>query len=318
MNYFKGDIIKTEAAVLYEQNKPLVIEKLEIPPLQQGQALVKILFTGICGTTINEMRGIKGPDKYLPHCIGHEASGIIEKTGPGVTKIKNGDYVVLSWIKGLGLDTPCCTYLKNNVKINSGAITTFNKFSVVSENRIVKIPNEIPPDVAALLGCAFPTGAGIIKNILKVKSTDKLAIFGTGGVGLSAIMFANTVGCSNIIAIDIYDKKLELAKEVGATDIINAKKDDVIGRIKELTNSQGVDYSVESSGDKTVMEMAFGAIRNGGTTVIAGNLKKDEKICIDPYGLINGKKILGTWGGETEPDNDIPFYSELYLNAKIK
>lgn len=310
--------MKTKAAILYEQNKPLVIKEIETPPLSRGQVLVKILYTGICRTQINEMLGVKGQDKYLPHCLGHEASGIVEESGPGVKKVKKGDYVVLTWIKGLGTDVPSCTYSIGDNKINSGAITTFNEYSVISENRIVKIPKSIPPDIAALLGCAVPTGAGMLKNDLKTKPDDSVAVFGVGGVGLSAILYASAITCSKVIAVDIYDSKLKLAKECGATHIINAKKEDPLARIKELTNNQGVDCAIESSGVKEIMEIAFEAIKNSGTAVIAGNIKKGEKISIDPYGLINGKKIIGTWGGATKPDEEIPFYAQLYLDGKLK
>lgn len=310
--------MKTKAAVLYEQNKPLVIEEIEVPSLGNGQVLVKILYTGICRTQVNEMRGVKGPDKFLPHCMGHEASGIIEEVGPKVIKVKKGDYVVLTWIKGSGKDVPSCQYSLGEKKINSGAITTFNKYSVVSENRVVKISKEVPHDIVALLGCAVPTGAGMVKNTLKTTPENSLAVFGVGGVGLSAILYANSINCSKIIAIDINENKLELAKECGATHTINAQKEDALTKIKELTDNQGVEQAIESSGVKDVMETAFEALRKGGTMVLAGNVKKGEKIAIDPYGLINGKKILGTWGGETNTDEDLPFYARQYLNGTLK
>ena len=161
--------MKTKAAVLYETNKPLVIEEVEIPKLKDGQVLVKVLFSGVCGSQLNEIKGLKGEDKYLPHLLGHEGSGIVEEVGSKVTKVKKGDYVVLCWIKGSGLDAPSCQYTKDNIKINSGAITTFNQYSIISENRLFKIPKEVPPYVAALLGCAIPTGAGIIKNEIRKK-----------------------------------------------------------------------------------------------------------------------------------------------------
>ena len=264
------------------------------------------------------MIGIKGPDRYLPHCVGHEASGIVHEIGPGVTKVKKGDYVALTWIKGNGLDVPSCTYSKDDITINSGAITTFNEFSVISENRIVKASNDISPDIVALLGCAVPTGAGMVKNSLSMKPENTLVVFGVGGVGLSAILFANAIDCSNIIAVDIDDKKLKLANEFGAMHIINSKKEDPITRIKELTDNKGVDFAIESSGVKEAMETAFDVITNSGVAVIAGNIRIGRKICIDPYNLIKGKKIIGTWGGETKPDEDIPFYEKLYLDGKLK
>lgn len=330
--------MKTKAAVLYEIDKPLVIEELELPPLKEGQVLVKILFSGICHSQINEIKGLKGEDKYLPHLLGHEGSGIVEEVGEGVTKVKKGDYVVLSWIKGEGLNNPSSQYLKDDLIINSGAITTFNQLSVISENRIFKIPHEVPPKVAALLGCAIPTGAGIIKNELKLRRDENessenesnengsneseesksIAIFGIGGIGLSALLYAASLNCKKIIAVDINEKKLEFAKELGATKVINPVQEDPIEQIKELTAGKGVDYSVESSGVRKVMETAFSAINDQGTTIIAGNLKFGEKIAIDPFDLIKGKKIFGTWGGKTKPDEDIVYYAERYLQGELK
>ena len=310
--------MKMKAAVLYELNKPLVIEELEIPPLGRGQVLVKILYTGICRTQINEMKGVKGPDKYLPHTLGHEASGIVEDIGQGVTKVEKGDYVVLHWMKGSGLDAPSTQYLLGDKKINSGAITTFNEYSVISENRMTKIPREVPPDVASIIGCAVLTGSGMIKNNLKTKPENTLAVFGVGGLGTSAVLLASAIGCPIIIAVDIHDNKLKLAEECGATHTINAAKEDPVAKIKEITNGQGVDQAVESSGIKSVVETAFESIRYGGTLVFAGNIKKGEKICLDPWDLINGKKIFGTYGGAARPDEDIPYYVTLYLEGKLK
>lgn len=332
--------MKTKAAILYELNKPLRIEEVEIPLLGYGQVLVRILFSSVCQTQVNEMKGIKGPDKYLPHMMGHEASALVQETGPGVTRVKPNDYVVLSWLKGPGLEAPSTQYSLGSKKINSGAITTFNEFSIISENRITKIPNEVPADVAALLGCAVPTGAGMVKNTLKAEPGSSIAVFGLGGVGLSAVMYASTVGCKPIIAVDIHDSKLRLAQELGATHTINAAREPTLEVIRGITGV-GVDYAIESSGVKEVMELAFEStkfidyaiksssltksmehatksIKLGGTTVLAGNIRKGEKVAIDPYALMAGKKILGTWGGETKTDEDIPFYAEEYLMGRLK
>lgn len=325
--------MKIKAAVLYELNKPLVIEELETQALGQGQVLVKVLYSGVCQTQLNEVKGLKGPDKYLPHTLGHEASGIVEEAGPGVTRVRPGDYVVLSWIKGPGLEASSsqyksCSdrivqsaaadlYLHGRQKINSGAITTFSTFSVVSENRITKIPGNVPPDVAALLGCAVPTGAGMVKNTLKAVPGSSIAVFGLGSVGLSAVMFASMAGCAKIIAVDILDSKLELAKKVGATHVINSLNDNPLEKVRAITGS-GADYAVESSGVREVMELAFEAVRLGGTAVLAGNIRSGEKIAIDPYALVSGKKIVGTWGGETRTDVDIPFYAGLYLQGRLR
>jgi S-(hydroxymethyl)glutathione dehydrogenase/alcohol dehydrogenase len=310
--------MKTKAAVLYKTNKSLIIEELEIPELQFGQVLVKILYSGICHSQLNEIKGLKGEDKYLPHTLGHEGSGIVKNIGKGVTLVKPGDFVILSWIKGPGLDAPSSYYIKDGEKkINSGAISTFTQFAIISENRLTKITSKMPPDKAALLGCAVPTGAGIVMNTLKVKEDNSIAIFGIGGVGLSALFAAVAMNCKRIIAIDINDQKLKIAEKLGATYTINPKHIDVLDLIKDITDGVGVDYAVEAAGVKETMELAFESIRTTGTAVIAGNLKQNEKISIDPFDLIKGKRLLGSWGGETKPEHDIPLYVEMYLSGKM-
>ena len=310
--------METKAAILYETGKPLVVETLRIPKLKDGQVLVKILYSGVCRSQLNEIKGLKGEDRFLPHLLGHEGSGIVADIGAGVTKVKKGDYVVLSWMKGNGMDVVSCQYSNGDAKINSGAITTFSEYSVISENRVFRISKEVAPEIAALLGCAVPTGAGIVKNTIGLKKENTIAIFGIGGIGSSALLYAGSLGCVKIIAIDVSDFKLDFAKEIGATDKINPNEEDVILRIQEITEGRGVDYAIESSGIKEVMELAFASIKNQGTAIIAGNLKFGEKISIDPFDLIKGKKILETWGGETHPERDIPIYVDLYISGKLK
>lgn len=311
--------MKTKAAILYQINRPLQIEELIIPELKTGQVLVKVAYSGICRSQSNEILGLKGEDKFLPHTLGHEGSGIVQAVGEGVSKVKPNDHVVLTWIKGDGMDVPSCTYLKGNETINSGAISTFNVITVVSENRLVPIPKDMPLDKAALLGCAIPTGAGIVLNTIKPKPESSLAVFGVGGVGMSSIIAAKIMRCNQIIAVDIHEHKLQIARKIGATETINAAKDDPVSAIMDLTDGCGADYAVEAAGFKQTMEKAFMSIKySGGLLVIAGNLSHKEKISIDPFELIKGKRIVGTWGGETQPDKDIPWYAKLYLTGKLK
>ena len=192
------------------------------------------------------------------------------------------------------------------------------EYAVISENRLIVIPDEMPFNEAALLGCAIPTGAGVIKNNINLKKDNSVSIFGIGGIGASALLYASAIGCLKIIAMDVNDRKLEFAMNIGATQTINLKTEDVISRIKEITDNNGTDYAVECSGKKEVMETAFASINNNGTTVIAGNLKYGEKISINPFDLILGKKIIGTWGGETKPDTDIPLYANMFLSGELK
>lgn len=310
--------MKCLAAVLEKINSPLKLLELELPPLKDGQVLVKIAYTGLCQTQLNEVKGKKGADKFLPHTLGHEASGTILQVGSNVNKVKEGDHVVLSWLKGSGCDIPNTQYIHNKQIINSGAISTFMTHAIVSENRVIPICKSISLKEAALLGCALPTGMGIVINQLRMKPGSTIAIFGLGGIGLSALVAAKLLYASHIIAIDVQDHKLEIAKKMGAHDCINASKTDVVSKVLELTSNKGVDYSIEAAGNKHVMETAYKCVRNfGGTCVIAGNISHNEKIEIDPFDLILGKKIIGSWGGESKIDDDINLYSQLLKESKI-
>ena len=150
-----------KAAVLFEIGKPLQIREITSNPLKKGQVLIKILYSGICRSQLMEVQGLRGDDKWLPHLLGHEGSGIVEAIGEGVTKVKPGDEVILTWIKSSGLEADYAIYNYKDSVINSGAVTTFSNYSIVSENRVVKKPVNIPFDLAILFGCALPTGAGI-------------------------------------------------------------------------------------------------------------------------------------------------------------
>ncbi len=311
--------MKTIAAVLQEINKPLIIEELTLSDLQAGQVLVKIAYSGICHSQLNEIQGLKGEDKFLPHTLGHEGSGIVEKIGPGVTKVVPGDHVVLTWIKGSGLDVMSSKYLRfDGSIINSGAISTFLTKAVISENRVVKIPEGVSLKEAALLGCAIPTGAGIVINTANVSSGKTIAVFGMGGIGLSALLAVKIKGASTIIAIDISEDRLKLASLLGATHTLNAKEENVLEGILKITRGKGVDYAIESAGKKETMEMAFKSVRDtGGLCVVAGNLSYGQTIQIDPFDFIKGKRMIGTWGGETLPDRDIPMYANWVVSGKI-
>lgn len=308
--------MKTTAAVLTQLNAPLEILELEVPPLKRGQVLVDIHYSGLCHAQINEWRGIKGEDPFLPHTLGHEGSGIVLDIGEGVTKVKPGDCVVLSWIKGSGIDVPNTTYkTRDGSIVNSGAISTFLQHAVISENRVIPINNTTPLREAALLGCAIPTGAGIVMNDMKVKENESIVIFGVGGIGLSALLAASQVKAYPIVAIDIHDDKLLLAKKMGATETIHAKKCDVSLELASIFKGKGADYSLESAGKQEAMEAAFHCIRPfGGYCVLAGNLPKGRKIEIDPFELIRGKRVSGSWGGSSSIDKDIPNYVNLFVD----
>ncbi len=311
--------MKTLAAVLYEINRPLVLEELLMPELKEGQVLVEIAYSGICHTQSNEIHGRKGEDKFLPHTLGHEGAGRVLATGEGVKKVKPGDPVVLTWIRGSGYEVPSVKYENGSGRmVNSGAISTFMKKSVVSENRLVKIPDHMPLKEAALLGCAIPTGVGMMLNTIKALPGNSVAIFGVGGIGLSALLAAVMAGAKPIIAVDVVKYKLGKALELGATDTINAAEENVLKIIMEVTNNRGVDFAIEAAGKCESMETAFQSVRDGGgVCVVAGNPPQGERISINPFDLIRGKRIVGTWGGESQPDHDIPTYVDYFLAGKL-
>lgn len=309
--------MKTSAGVLYESNKSLIIEEIDIPHLKKGQLLIKMLATGVCRAQVNERKALKGPDLFLPHLMGHEGVGEVIEIGEGVSKAKKGDYVVLTWIKGRGLEGGASEYSKGKITIHAGPITTFSRYSVISENRVVVIPRDIPPDIASILGCAVPTGIGIVKNTLGVTRGSSIGIFGAGGVGSSSILGAVMVGCKTIIAIDVTQEKLDFAKHLGATHTINAKEEHVLEKIKKISKQNGLDYAIEAAGIKQAMETAFESLNDKGKFAIAGNLKKGETISIVPYDLIKGKSIMGSWGGESDIDSDIPYYAQRYLDRTL-
>ncbi len=309
--------MKTRAAVLEELHKPLAIWELDLPHLGRGQVLVQMVYSGVCRSQLNEIHGFKGEDRYLPHTLGHEGSGIVLEVGEGVSKVQEGDHVVLSWIKGSGLEAPGCRYRCRERVVNSGAISTFIQHAVVAENRLVPIPRELPFKEAALLGCALPTGAGVVFNQMRLQPGQTFAVFGAGGVGLCAILGARSLGASAIIAIDVHDQKLEKAKEVGATHVIHAAQTDPVQLIQEWTDGKGVDCVLECVGVQKAMETAFQVTSTQGICVMAGNLPAGHKIQIDPFDLIKGKRIIGSWGGATDIDRDVSRYVDLYLQQAL-
>lgn len=309
--------MKTLAAVLVELGQPLELAELDLPPLKPGQVLVEIVFSGICHTQVLEVRGYRGDDRYLPHCLGHEGSGVVREAGSSVTKVKPADCVILSWIKGSGADIPGTTYRWRDRTVNAGAITTFSRYSVISENRLTVLPEGIAMREAAALGCAVPTGLGAIFNTAQPRPGQSIAIFGVGGIGLCAVAAAAISGCVPIIAVDILQEKLALAQRLGATHAINGDSDNVVEAIMRLCPG-GVDFAIEASGRPEVMVQALGSVCNqGGTAVVIGNARQGEYMQLDPKQLNLGKRLLGTWGGDNWPDRDYPRYCKLLSSGKL-
>lgn len=309
--------MKTRAALLVQTAQPVVIEQIEIPALKPGQVLVNVAYSGVCHTQLLECDGHRGADPFLPHCLGHEGSGFVAEIGPGVTKVAVGDRVLLSWMKGTGGDVPGTTYQWGDKIVNAGGITTWSDQAVISENRLTKIPEALPLRDAALLGCAVPTGLGVVFNTLQVSQGSSLAVFGSGGIGLCAIAAAKAAGCAHVIGIDVNAEKLALATQMGATAVINAASADAVAEILKIA-PKGVDFAVESSGRPVAMAQALSSVRNqGGAAVIVGNAHHGERLELDPKQFNQGKRLLGTWGGDNVPDRDFPKYVEMIVNKQV-
>jgi S-(hydroxymethyl)glutathione dehydrogenase/alcohol dehydrogenase len=303
--------MKTTAAVLVDTTAPLELAELDIPSLDPGQVLVEIAYSGVCHTQLLEARGRRGEDRFLPHCLGHEGSGTVLKVGTRVDKVRPGDRVILSWIKGSGQDVPGTTYAWNGDRVNAGGLTTFARHAVVSENRVTVLPQTVGLRDAALLGCAAPTGLGAVFNTADARPGQSIAIFGTGGVGLCAVGAAAIAGCAPVIAIDLLPARLALASAMGATHILDARSADVPAELAELC-PDGLDLAIEATGRPVVMEQALSAVRpRGGAAVVIGNAAHNERMALDPTQLNQGKRLLGTWGGDSLPDRDFPRYCRL-------
>ena len=306
------------AAVLCAVGKQLELMDLEAPRLGPGQVLVKLAYSGVCHSQVMEVRGRRGPDPYTPHLLGHEGSGRVEAVGNGVTKVKPNDLVVLGWIKGKGLEGGPVTYRGPDLVVNAGSVTTFNEYAVVSENRCVLLPPGLPMDIAVLFGCALPTGAGMVVNELNPPEGSTIAIFGLGGVGLSALMATMLYRCSLVIAVDISNDKLSEALKFGATHAVNAQVSGPAEEIRKLTNGRGVDFAIDASGRPEVTELAFDSIRRGGLCTFASHPAFGSRIRLDPYELICGKNIRGSWGGSTNPDTDVPRLASLLHEERFQ
>jgi S-(hydroxymethyl)glutathione dehydrogenase/alcohol dehydrogenase len=307
----------TDAAVLTEIGAPLQLQRLAIPAPRHGQVVVDISWAALCHTQLNEIRGLKGPDPYLPHTLGHEGAGTVAAVGPSVSKVRPGDRVVLTWIRGAGIDAGGAIYQGPHGPVNSGPVSAFMRRAVVSENRVVPLADDMPLREASLLGCAIPTGLGLIRNEAGIAAGDSVAVFGVGGVGLAAVAGAVIARAATIVAIDLDDAKLERASRLGATHVVNLRRENLPAAIRRISAGRGLDAAVEAAGATEAMEAAFDSVRPGGVAVIAGNAPNDARIRIAPMDLIKGKRIVGSWGGGSEPDRDTPLYMTMYRQGGL-
>ena len=308
-----------KAAILVESNKPLVIDEIQYTSeLQYGQVLVKILYSGICGAQLNEINASKGPDKFLPHLLGHEGSGIVLKTGLGVSTVKEGDHVVLHWRPSSGIQAPPAKYNWDGKVVNAGWVTTFNDHAIISENRLTTIPKDFDMRIAPLFGCAVTTAVGVINNDAKVKIGQSVVIFGMGGVGINLAQSAAMVSANPIIGIDINDQKLALGKKFGMTHGFNGKIDtDIDDKIKAIVGYKGADVVIDTTGNPRIIEQAYNLTNPDGKTILVGVPKKGENINIYSLPLHFNKQLTGSHGGDAIPDIEIPRLINLMKAGKM-
>ena len=305
-----------KSAILVKSKKPLVIGEVILPKeLEFGQVLVKIFYSGICGSQINEIDSIKEPDKHLPHLLGHEGSGVVEKIGPGVSRVKPGDHVVLHWRKGSGIESNTPNYFWNGKKLNAGKVTTFNEKAIVSENRLTPINKDFDLKLAPLFGCSVTTAFGVVNNDAKVKIGQSVVIFGVGGVGLNIAQAANMVSANPIIGVDVLQGKLTVGKKFGLTNIFKANTKNLDDKINKLAGGKGADVVIETTGNPKIIEKAYNLTSSDGKTILVGVPSKNINIYSLP---LHFKKILtGSHGGSAIPDIEIPRYIRLINKKKM-
>ena len=309
-----------KAAVLVEINQPLEVAELQIPEvLSYGQVHVELRYSGICGAQINEIEGAKGPDKFLPHLLGHEGSGIVQRIGPGVKTVKRGDHVVLHWRPSSGLQAEPAKYIWNGRAVNAGWVTTFNDEAIISENRLTVIPQDFDLGLAPLFGCAVTTAVGVINNDAQLKIGQSIVIFGIGGVGLNIAQAAQMVSGNPIIGVDIVDSKIEKSKSWGVNYGFNSvTTPNLKEQILRLVGSGGADVVVDTTGRPRVIELAYELTHADGRTILVGVPRKGDNVNIYTLPLHFNKILTGSHGGSAVPDIEIPRLIRLVNQGLMK
>jgi len=329
-----------KAAILYKPKTPLVIEDIEIPEPKENEVRVKMVATALCHTDLHAIKGdIPVP---TPIVLGHEGAGVIDKVGAGVKNSKEGEHVITTfcpacgecrycqtgrptvcprgqstWFLGMMLDGTKRLKNKDGKSLNHFfAQSSFAEYCIVHKSAAIRIRKDAPLDKVAVFGCGVSTGVSAVFNTARVAPGSSVAVFGCGGVGLSALMASKISGASKIIAVDLLDKKLETAKQLGATDVLNASSQNPAVGIQKLTGG-GVDFAFECVGSTKVMETAFDSTAPGGMAVVVGAAPVGSKISVNATLLLAERKLAGTLGGSINPAVDIPKYVDMYMNGQL-
>ena len=303
------------AAVLVAQNKPLEIMELRFPTLKDGQVLVRNIASGICRSQLMEAKGKRGEDKWLPHLLGHEGVGVVEKVGPQVTKVKIGEKVIVGWIIGQGCSSVSPQFsTAEGVSINSGAATTISEYSVVSENRVYIAPEGFPDEFLPLFGCALLTGGGMALNHFDERIHKSILILGFGGVGSSAAIVLDSLSSTSMVILDQSEARRNQARLMGFDQVFSFEE---FESSHPNESFDGFDLCIESAGLTATIELGFALLNKSGKMVFASHPESGARISLDPFEMINGKEIFGTFGGGSMPDEDIKIISKLLRKSRL-
>lgn len=331
---------KMGAPTPYAKSKPLAIEEVELDPPSHGEVLVRIGAAGLCHSDLSVIDGNR--PRPTPMVLGHEAAGVVEKLGPDVDDLKVGDHVVMVFVPSCGHCLPCAegrpalcepgaaangagTLLSGQRRLHRNGddvhhhlgVSAFAECATVSRRSLVKVDRELPLEEAALFGCAVLTGVGAVINTAKVSAGSSVAVIGLGGVGLSSLLGAVAVGARRIIAVDLSNDKLGLARQLGATDTFNPGQAGAIEEIKQATGG-GVEFAFEMAGSVRAMELAYKITRRGGTTVTAGLPPPDHTFALPQVNLVAEERtVKGSYIGTCVPSRDLPRYIELYKRGRL-
>jgi S-(hydroxymethyl)glutathione dehydrogenase/alcohol dehydrogenase len=327
-----------QAAVLHGPSQPLVVEEVDLEGPRAGEVRVRVMATGLCHSDLHYLEGHR--DGPYPMIMGHEGAGVIEAVGPGVAGLAAGDHVVLSFRPNCGR---CAHCLRGESVICDGhtgprqmmhdgtaraslrgtplyvftRLGTFAEHLVCPAEQAVPIRRDVPWEVAALIGCSVTTGVCAVTNAAGVRAGDSVAVIGCGGVGLNAVQGARLVGAGQIIAVDTLDNKLDYARAFGATHTVNARREEVVAAVRELSGG-GVDYAFEVIGLPSTIEQAVACIRPGGKAVVVGMTPLGATVQVDAYPLVfQQKTLMGTSYGNAHPPRDIPRIADLYRAGRL-
>lgn len=327
---------RMKAAVLYEVNQPLVIEELMIGEPQDGEVLIRMAASGICHSDVNV---VKGDEKQsLPVILGHEAAGTVEAVGPGVTHVRPGDRVAAALWRSCGrcdfcvsgypsvcehihvLDTETRVHDLNGRPIRQGMrVASWAEYAIVDQSQVVVVPDGMPLESACLVGCGVITGVGAVINTAQVEVGSSVVVIGLGGVGINAVQAARIAGARHVIAVDLLDSKLEIARGFGATHLVNASREDAVQAVMNLTGGRGADYAFLTVGSQRAIAQGFGMIRKRGTAVIIGLVPEGTVVPL-PLNLfaLTERRVVGSFLGSTRLSVAFPQFADLYAQGRLK